>query len=134
MSTPSEPTIVLHKDVSNIYASEEISEDFFGYIPDFRYRRHAPETFAQWIALSILLASFASVINNIRGTNGKGQEPKIATYMTVLAIAILIAFSPIYFVQRWNRPNLVMNVFVLILIILLVILYVWLICRIWITF
>lgn len=101
-------------------------------IHDPNRRYYVNESYAQWLALSILLSSFAIVINNT--TSLKGGEPKVATYMIAIAMLILLFMTPMYLVQRWNNTSRIMNVFVLLIAILLFISFVWLMIRIWMQF
>ena len=95
-------------------------------------RYYVNESYAQWLALCVLLSSFAIVINNT--TSLKGGEPKVATFMISIAILIDLVMTPVYLVQRWYNTSRLMNIFVIIIAFLLLVAFVWLLVRIWIQF
>jgi hypothetical protein len=105
-----------------------------------KYERfYVNESWAQWVAVSVLLSSFAIIINNINSLNG--GEPKVASFMISLAILIMSVMTPINFVERWGTAvtngSLLSKVtmgFMIVIACLLVIAFIWLLLRIWIEF
>jgi hypothetical protein len=121
--------IILSPDQQQQKSNEELH---WKSIDDPLQRYYVNESYAQWLALCVLLSSFAIVINNT--TSLKGGEPKVATYMISIAIFILLCMTPVYVVQRWNNTSRLMNVFVILIAIFLLVAFVWLLARIWVKF
>lgn len=111
-------------------------------IPSVGAREYVNESWAQWVALCLIMSSFAILINNTGSfpshssstkTSGSG-EPKVASYMIALAIVILWITTPLYIIQRWRSRSRYM-VFVSLFIFLgLNVAFIWLLLRIWFDF
>lgn len=88
---------------------------------------YAPESYAQWISISILLASFGAVIAN----TANGNEPRVSTFLVVLGIAFLVWSTPMYFLTHWRSRNRILLGFLIVLLIGLLAAYCWLISKFW---
>lgn len=97
-------------------ASHFIHENRFGLRLD---------SFAQWLAISVILSSFGSVINNT------GDEPKIGTFMISTSIFILAWFAPLYLWGQWKVTSKVVLGGLIFIVLLLIAGYAWLIAKIW---
>jgi hypothetical protein len=96
--------------------AENEAKQGFGYPTD---------SFAQFIAISIVLASFGQIIETT------GDRPKIATMMVSIGIAVLIWSTPMYFLPRFGVLNSWSLAGLLLIVLLLVATYAWIIARIW---
>jgi len=82
-----------------------------------------------WISLTVFLASFAPLIN------AHADEPKLATYMVMIAIfgLLLMAYLHISAINTSRiNPGILFGVMFIIL--LLLIAYIWILLRLWIIF
>jgi hypothetical protein len=57
------------------------------------------ESYGQWLALVVLLTSFAAVVSNT------GNDAVLATLLAVCGLLLLIWSTPFYFMDRWGHVN-----------------------------
>jgi NADH:ubiquinone oxidoreductase subunit K len=88
--------------------------------------RYLPESYGQWVAISVILASFGSFF----GTGVVGER-KVGTLLISISIGFLLWSSPIYFITRWNRYNKLMLASFAILILALIAAFLYLAVLIW---
>lgn len=115
-------------------------------VPVLHQREYVNESWGQWVALCVIMSSFAILINNTGSlmsahhTNGKNRsddvvgEPKVASYMIVLAILILCLTTPPYVIQRWKTRSRYMMAVTVFIAAALIVAFVWLLLRIWVNF
>jgi len=107
---------------------DEMSFEVFKMEQKYRVR-YAPDSYCQWIAVAVLLASFGSFF---------GQTPinerKVGTFLISIATLILVWASPTYFISRWPVYNRWFLSILAFIVILLIVAFIWLALRIWIKF
>src|SRR5207237_10764517 len=69
----------------------------------FKYS-FTPESYGSWVVVSLVLASFAPVINADR------SQPFLATFLAIVGLAFLIWATPMFFVTRWPIYNRAMMI------------------------
>lgn len=90
--------------------------------------RFVPESYSTWIVASVLLSSFAAVINSDK------SQPYLATFLCGVGLAFLIWATPMFFLVRWPVYNRWMMIALIFLVLILVAVEIWIIIRIWIPF
>jgi hypothetical protein len=83
------------------------------------------DSYAQWVAISIVLASFGQIIDST------GDRPKIGTFMASIGIFVLIWSTPMFFIPRFGVLNPWALTGLLLIVLLLLCAYIWIIVRIW---
>lgn len=78
-----------------------------------------------WIGVSAVFASFAPLIDSNAG------EPKIATFLIIIAMVILALMVYAYYIRNCNTDDMGLLSGILFIAMLLMLVYIWILVRIW---